>query len=347
MGDARSDRYKKALEIVVEDEGVDNIVVLMTPQSMTEPVETSQAIVYISNNTDKSIIAVYMGQDQLSKGIDILKDNNIPYTNFPEEAILSLSKLISTKINHTEHELEVKDFVIAEKSEIQSILNGYQKENHLQIPEFEAVPILKKYGFDTLDYKIATNEDEAFIITKQIGKTVVMKVVSEDILHKTDFGGVILNVTEYNAKESYNKILDNIKNNAPNARIQGVLIVEMLDLEEGSEFIVGCSTDPNLGHLLMVGYGGVFVEVFKDIAFGVPPLRLVDINNMINSLKSKAILDGIRGQLPLNKELLIETLARLSQLLIDFPMIEELDINPLFVTSNEVKVLDARILLRK
>ncbi len=347
LGDARSDRYKKALEIVVEDEGVDNIVVLMTPQSMTEPVETSQAIVYISNNTDKSIIAVYMGQDQLSKGIDILKDNNIPYTNFPEEAILSLSKLISTKINHTEHELEVKDFVIAEKSEIQSILNGYQKENHLQIPEFEAVPILKKYGFDTLDYKIATNEDEAFIITKQIGKTVVMKVVSEDILHKTDFGGVILNVTEYNAKESYNKILDNIKNNAPNARIQGVLIVEMLDLEEGSEFIVGCSTDPNLGHLLMVGYGGVFVEVFKDIAFGVPPLRLVDINNMINSLKSKAILDGIRGQLPLNKELLIETLARLSQLLIDFPMIEELDINPLFVTSNEVKVLDARILLRK
>lgn len=347
LGDARSDRYKKALEIVVEDEGVDNIVVLMTPQSMTEPVETSQAIVYISNNTDKSIIAVYMGQDQLSKGIDILKDNNIPYTNFPEEAILSLSKFISSKKNYNEQELEVKSFVIDNKLKIQSILNDYQKENYLHIPEFEAVDILRKYGFDTLDYKIATNEEEAFIMTKELGKPVVMKIVSRDILHKTDFGGVILNVTEYNAKESYNKILDNIKNNAPNARIQGVLIVEMLDLEEGSEFIVGCSTDPNLGHLLMVGYGGVFVEVFKDIAFGVPPLRLVDINNMINSLKSKAILDGIRGQLPLNKELLIETLARLSQLLIDFPMIEELDINPLFVTSNEVKVLDARILLRK
>ena len=347
LGDAKADRYKLALETIVKDENVDSIVVLMTPQSMTEPVETAKIIVELTQKTTKPILAVYMGQEQLKEGLKILEDNNIPHTHFPEEAVLSLSKMINTNTNLPSEQLEVKSFLIDQKSEVQTILDNYQKENHLAIPEFEAVSILQKYGFNTLQYEIAKTVEEAYKITEKIGVPVVMKIVSEDILHKSDVGGVVLNVTKDNSKESYNKILDNVKKNVPTAKIQGILIVEMANLKEGSEFIVGCSTDPSLGHLLMVGYGGIFVEVFKDIAFGVPPLRLADIENMIDSLKSKAILDGVRGQNALNKELLIETLARMSQLLIDFPMIEELDINPLLVTPTGVKVLDARILLKK
>jgi len=347
LGDAKEDRYKFSLETVVLDENVDSIIVLMTPQSMTEPVITAKSIIDISKKTDKTIIAVYMGQEQLQEGLHILEENNIPHTHFPEEAVLSLSKMINPNTNLTKEQLEVKSFVIDQKSEIQLILENYQKNNYLAIPEFEAVNILEKYGFDTLKYKIAKTEEEAYQITEQIGVPVVMKIVSEDILHKSDVGGVVLNITKDNARESYNRILDNVAKNVPKARIQGILIVEMANLKEGSEFIVGCSTDPSLGHLLMVGYGGIFVEVFKDIAFGIPPLRLVDIENMIDSLKSKAILEGVRGQSPLSKELLIDTLGRMSQLLIDFPMIEELDINPLLVTPNSVKVLDARITLKK
>ncbi len=210
----------------------------------------------------------------------------------------------------------------------------------------EASAILEAYNFVLLKQFVAHTAEEAKNAAQKIGKKSVMKIVSKDILHKSDVGGVILNITPDNAQEKFIDMMRTVKSRAPQANIDGVLLVEMAD-NTGSEIILGSNKDPNMGQMIMVGLGGIYVEIFKDVSFGLAPITVNDTERMINNLKSKKILEGARGQKPLDTEALIDCLGRLSQLLTDFPEIKELDINPLLILPKNqgVRVLDARIVL--
>lgn len=344
LGDAKADRYKKALELAAQDWKVDSILVLLTPQSMTEIKETAQAIADIKKITEKPIIACFMGDDAVKKGVKLMQSHKVATIQFPEQAAKALS--VITRFGEWTREKEEADFQFNDvnKEQVAKIFADAKREGKISFPEAEALKILAAYNFSLLKSEIAKTASEAKDIAQKIGGKMVMKIVSPDILHKSDVGGVMLNITEEMVEEKFNEMMQNIKMKAPNARIEGVLLAEMAE-KGGAEFILGSSKDPSLGSLIMAGLGGIYVEVFGDVAFGLAPVTKDDARKMISRLKAKKILDGARGQGKLDAEALIECIGRLSQLLADFPEIKELDINPLLVLPEGVKVLDARIVI--
>jgi 4-hydroxybutyryl-CoA synthetase (ADP-forming) len=194
--------------------------------------------------------------------------------------------------------------------------------------------------------KIAHNKEEAEAIAKEIGKKMVLKIVSLDILHKSDAGGIMLHVTPEEAGAKFEEMMARVAVNKPEAKLEGVLLVEMIT-DPGTEMILGSVQDPSLGDAIMLGLGGIFVEIIKDVVFGLNPLTGADVIKMINSLKSKKMLEGARGTKPADKAAIVECVLRLAQLLRDFPEIKEMDINPLLVLEEGkgAKVLDARIVI--
>ncbi len=346
LGDARADRYEAAINILEKDKNVDSIIVVLTPQSMTEFSKTAQAIVAAKMKSKKPIVASFIGGHLVNLGIKILRSHGVSTFNFPEQAAKALSALTDFRYIKKEKNNSHFKFKNINKVAINKILEASHKRGQTLLPEVDSLPVLHHYGFPTLPSHIATTAQEAHEIAKKIGKKVAMKIVSPDILHKTDSGGVMLNVAPENVAIGFKEMMKKVKKNVPTAKIEGVLINEMIK-EKGVEMILGAVKDASLGHTIMVGLGGVYVEVFKDVAFGLAPLTKNDALKMIAKLKSKNILDGARGQTVLDTEALIECVGRLSQLLMDFPNIKELDINPLLVLpkGDGVKVLDARIVL--
>lgn len=346
LGDARADRYEAAINILEKDKNVDSIIVVLTPQSMTEFSKTAQAIVAAKTKSKKPIVASFIGGHLVNLGIKILRSHGVSTFNFPEQAAKALSALTNFKFIEKEKNNTRFSFKNTNKNAISKIFSDAKNRKQIFFPEVDSLPILHHYGFPTLVTYTATTAEEAHDIAKKIGKKVAMKIVSPDILHKTDSGGVMLGVTPENAADSFKEIMKRVKKNVPTAKIEGVIIDEMIK-EKGVEMILGAVKDPGLGHTIMVGLGGVYVEVFKDVAFGLAPLTKGDAQKMLSKLKSKNILDGARGQTVLDSDALIECIGRLSQLLIDFPNIKELDINPLLVLpkGHGVRVLDARIVV--
>ena len=346
LGDARADRYEAAINILEKDKNVDSIIVVLTPQSVTEFSKTAQAIVNAKKKSKKPIIASFMGGHLVNLGVKILRSNGVSTFNFPESAAMALGALTDFKFIEKEKNNKQFSFKNTNKSAITKIFEAAKNRGQIQLPEVDSLPVLHHYGFPTLSSHIATTAEEAHEIAKKIGKKVAMKIVSPDILHKTDSGGVMLNIIPENAASSFKEIMKRVKKNVPTAKIEGVLMNEMIK-EKGAEMILGAVKDASLGHTIMVGLGGVYVEVFKDVSFGLAPLTKGDAEKMLSKLKSKNILDGARGQTVLDSDALIDCIGRLSQLLMDFPNIKELDINPLLVLKkgHGVKVLDARIVV--
>lgn len=346
LGDARADRYEGAINILEKDKNIDSIIVILTPQSVTEFSKTAQAIVYAKKKSKKPIVASFMGGHLVNLGVKILRSHGISTFNFPESAATALSALTNFKFIGKESNNKHFAFKDINKNSINKIFEKAKMRRQIFFPEVDSLPILKHYGFPILTSHIATTAEEAKEIAKKINNKVAMKIISPDILHKTDSGGVMLNVTPELAEASFKEIISLVKKNVPNAKIEGILMSEMIK-GKGVEMILGAVKDSGLGHTIMVGLGGVYVEVFKDVAFGLAPLTKNDARKMLEKLKSKNILDGARGQTVLDSEALIECIGRLSQLLMDFPNIKELDINPLLVLpkGKGAKVLDARIVV--
>lgn len=346
LGDARADRYEAAINILEKDKNVDSIIVILTPQSVTEFSKTAQAIVNAKKKSKKPIVASFMGGQLVNLGVKILRSNGVSTFNFPESAASALSALTDFKFIEKEKSNSKFVFKNTNKKAIAKIFEEAKEHKKVFFPEIDSLPILNHYGFPTLVTHIATTAEEAKEIVEKIDKKVAMKIVSPDILHKTDSGGVMLNVAPNQAFASFKEIVARVKKNLPTAKIEGVLITEMIK-EKGVEMILGAVKDGGLGHTIMVGLGGVYVEVFKDVAFGLAPLSANDVQKMINKLKSKKILDGAREQAVMDTQALINCVGRLSQLLMDFPNIKEIDINPLLVLPNGhgVRVLDARIVV--
>lgn len=346
LGDAKADRYERALELLVADSEVDSIMVVLTPQSMTEIEKTAQAITAQAERTNKPIIASFMGGKDVVPGLDILQRGGVPAAPYPQpmvQALAARAKFASDQDGGRRTRFSFSDIDIERVSEIFSSARAAGKT---AFPEAEALKIFEAYGFETLESILVTSAEEAEKAAKKIAAKVVLKIVSQDILHKSDAQGIELDVAPEDAGKKYDELLARVRKNRPDAKLDGALVVEM-GSKDGHEFILGSVKDPGLGQAVMVGLGGIYVELFRDTRFAIAPVSREDALRMVRGLKAHKLIEGMRGGPELDEDALVDAIGRISQMLLDHPSIQEIDINPLSVLpkGRGVKVLDARVIL--
>jgi len=349
LGDATPDRYAKASEIVLEDENVDAVLVILTPQAMTNPTETAKAITAMAGNTSKLIMAAWLGGASMHAGINIFNEAGIPVYPSPEQAIRAFMTLSNYSKNldilyETPKEIPVDFNYDREKIKKKYVEEIFPKSRILS--EDNSKQLINDYGIPSVHPMIANTEDEAVEIAGQKGYPVVLKINSPDIAHKMDVGGVVLNIeNEEMLRASYRNMLQHVTEEKPDAKLKGVTVQKMADTRDAVEMILGIKKDKLFGTVMLVGMGGTTAELFKDKRLEFPPLNEQLARQMLKSLKIYPLLEGYRGSKPKNIDKLIEVLIRLSYLAADYPEIEELDINPLIVTPDDVLALDARIVV--
>jgi len=349
LGDARAKRIAKATQIVLQDAGVDAVLVILTPQAMTNPEATAREVSLLSSSTRKPILAAWLGGQSMHKADDILIDAGIPSYRTPEQAIRAFMTLVEYSRN-----LEVlyetpRDIPLEFSLDREQIRLEFNQLIHQQgsiLSEDISKNILQSYGIATTRPFLATTPGEAVEIAEKIGYPVVLKIQSPDISHKSDVGGVQLNLGNADlVSAAFGRIITSARQKRPEALIEGITVQKMISGKDSVELILGIKKDNVFGTVLMVGMGGITAELFADRALGFPPLNERLARRMIESLKIYPLLSGYRGSAPKNVERLIQTLIRLSYLAADFPEIAELDINPLLVTPDDVVALDARIMI--
>ena len=347
LGDAKADRYEAALNTILDDKEVEAVLLILTPQSTTEIAATAQVIIKAKQKSNKPMAAVFMGGGTVRDSINLLNNNGVAAYFFPETAIKALRALNDFyKISQSPLPAAVVDKIKIDKTTVAKIFSEARSSHQYSFPEAKALPILEAYGLPVLKTYIAHNADEAVQAAQAIGKKLALKIISPDILHKSDVQGVMLNVLPLEVADKFQELMLRVHQKAPEANLEGVLLMEMIE-EEGIEMILGSKKDSNLGQVIMLGLGGIYIEVLQDVVFGLNPLVRSDIEKMLDSLKAQAILRGVRGAIPFDREAIIASVLSLSQLLLDFPEIMELDINPLrvFPEGRGAKVLDARLLI--
>lgn len=348
IGDAHSDRYQAAVEVVMNDPNVDMGVILLTPQSMTDSDNCGKILPEVIKKIGKPVVAAFMGVKQVEEGVNNLVQNGVPNYAFPEDAVKSLAaatRLVETKSIAKREYVEYKDVDIAKASKIITDYLGNQTEKYLT--QADCRSLFECYKLPLLKSGIAQSADEAAKIVAGIGKKAVMKVMSADVVHKFDAGGVLLNIEGADgAKTGYDKIYANIAQNVPGAKIDGILIEEMA--EKGVEVIVGCNRD-GLGPLMMFGLGGTLVELLKDVSFRLAPMWKVTAEQMVHEIKAFKVLDGYRGTPKCDINAVVDTILRMAALAVNHPEVAEFDINPLIVHAEGkgASVADSRVMLRK
>lgn len=346
IGDATSERYKVVLEQAIKDEVPQGICVILTPQAMTDVENVADVVIDASKKTEKPIFTTFIGGQRIKKAIEKLKSNGIANFTDPSVAINAYSKLIQF-VELVKKEASVEsplDIPIENTRKAGDILERLKSNGISEIGGEEAFEILSLYGFSFPDRALAKTPMEAVAIAERIGYPVVMKVSSPHILHKTDVGGVKLNLT--NEKAVYNAFLEitsNVQRVMPEAFIEGVMVYEMVT--GGKEIILGVSYDKTFGHMIMFGLGGIYVEVLKDVSFRIIPVTEQEAFAMIDEIRASRILDGVRGEKPYDKRDIANCIRKLSKLVQDFPEIKEVDINPYLVMHNGGIGLDARIII--
>jgi len=330
LGDARGDRYKFALDIVSRDPNVDGIVVVLTPQAMTEIEDTARAVGSLSHEIDKPVLACFMGEAKVQRGIKVLREYNVPNFSFPEQAALAfraMSKYRSIK----ERKDPVYETFEVDNQAVKRVLERAKQDGRYAIGDAEAWDILKAYGLSIPRSVLAKTPQEAVEIAGEIGYPVVLKIASPDILHKTDVGGVKVGLeTPDQVQDAFELMIYRTERYLPDAQIWGCQVQEMAP-PGGLEVLIGMNRDPQFGPLVTFGLGGIYVEALKDVTFRVAPFTRLEAQAMLEEIRSKALLEGIRGKPPVDKEAIIDTLLRMGQLVQEFPEIAEFDINPLIV----------------
>jgi len=353
LGDAKSDRYAAVLQACLDDENVDGVLIIYTPQAVADPVKVAKSIAELCTNRvsqNKTILTSFMGHDAVEGANRVFTQNNIPTYSTPEQAIKTYRYMYQYKRNlellyETPAELPVD--VVPPKRPLMVILRNVASENRDVLNEAEAKTFLEYYNLPVVKTKVAQNEDEAASLASQIGYPVVLKILSPQIIHKTDAGGVVLDLNnETEVRYAFNHIVKAAKEHDPNAEILGVTVQQMVK-KQGYEVIIGAKADPLFGPVILFGMGGVGVELFKDFAIGIPPLNQTLVRRLMEETKVYQLLKGYRNVPPANVKLLEEILVRFSQMLVDFPQLKEVDINPLFINEKEAVALDARIVIDK
>jgi len=346
IGDARADRYKVALGGALRDPGVDGVLVILTPQSMTDIENIAEEVCNTAGEFEKPVYASFMGEKDVAVGIDILQQRSIPHYVLPESMCRAFASALFFKHHRDTKQEEIQNYTAANREQARAVIQRAIAAGRNYLPEEESVTILEAYGLPTLPSGLAKSRQEAVSIAERIGFPVVMKVDSDDIVHKFDVKGVLLDVrTAEAAGEGYDSILANVELAKPGARIKGIYLQKMVS--KGEEVILGVKRDPSFGVVIMFGLGGLFVEVFKDVSFRVAPIGPRSASEMIREIRAYSMLAGARGKNPRDIRSIEECIQRVAALALDNPEIKELDINPLIVNDEGggCYVADARIML--
>lgn len=346
LGDAPSDRYKIALDMVLKDPGIDGVLVILTPQAGTQVVETAEALIEASKSSDKPILACWIGGAVTSAGSTLLAKSHMPSYPFPERAVAALGAMYRY-YTWTQQPEEVVPTFDVDKAAVADLFAKIRADGRNTIGDSEAQAILQAYGITIPQSVVAPTADEAVAACEKIGYPVVMKIASPDILHKSDVGGIIVGVKSADeARSAFATLIERAKAAKPNATIWGAQIQEMVT--GAREVIIGMNRDPQFGPLVMFGLGGIYVEVLKDVTFRVAPMSAAQAKSMIESIRSYKLLTGVRGQAPSDLDAVQDTILRISQLVTDFDDIAELDINPLLVrdAGKGAVAVDMRLILK-
>ena len=346
LGDADPERYITAIQTAQNDPSVDAILVIMTPQTMTQPAETAMAIANALDGS-KPVVASFMGGQDVLPGRMKLCAAGLPDYDTPERAVDALRAMYNYSLWKNRPPRQITHFRV-NRRRVERIITRRQRTGRLTIGEVKGKDILSAYGFKIPAGGLAVSQEEAVEIAERIGYPVALKIVSPSIIHKSDMGGIQLNLNHAEAiEDAYDLMLLKIKKRAPEAQIDGIYVEQMVT--KGLEVIIGMSRDPQFGPMLMFGLGGIFVEVMKDVTFHLAPITESEAIQMLKSTRSYAMLEGRRGQQGVDIQAIAAGLQRISQLTTDYPQIKELDINPYIVgdAGTDPIVADVHIMLSK
>ena len=343
VGDADFKRFENVLNEVLKHKNVGSVISMCTPSATLNYDKLAEVIVSMSKKYKKTMLASLMGLDEGITNREILAKGDVPYYTYAEGSIRALKAMLTFTNWVKNSPGKITKFNV-KKNTVKKILDNAKKEKRSALLEEEGQEILRAYGFPLPASKLAKSKKEAVAASKKIGYPVVLKIASPQIIHKSDAGGVKVNLQ--NAKDvenAFDTIIKNAKKYNKKADIKGVLVVEMV--KGGKEMIIGSKLEPGFGPVVMLGMGGIYVEVLKDVTFKLAPMTNIEADDMISSIKTKKILEGVRGEKPSDIKKLSECIQRLSQLVSDFNEIKELDMNPVLVMEKNkgCRVLDVRI----
>ncbi len=343
VGDADFNRFRGVLDEVLKHKNVGSVISMCTPSATLDYDKLAQVIVEMSKKYKKTMLASLMGRDEGATNREILAAGGVPYYNYAEGAIRALSAMLRFSKWAGTPTGSVKKFKV-DKDRAAEIFARVRGEGRSNLLEEEGQAVLRAYGLPLPKSQLAKDADEAVRAAKKIGYPVVMKIASPQIIHKSDAGGVRVNLAgEREVRLAYSAIIKNARAYDKNAQIKGVLIVEMVS--GGKEMIIGSKLEPGFGPVIMLGMGGIYVEVLKDVTFRLAPVTGREADGMIASIKTQKLLRGVRGERPSDLAGLSECIQRLSQLVTDFGEIKELDMNPVLVMEKGkgCRILDVRI----
>jgi len=343
VGDADFNRFENVLNEVLQHKNVGSVISMCTPSATLDYDKLAEVIVKMSKKYKKTMLASLMGLDEGITNREILAAGDVPYYTYAEGSIRALNAMLRFVDWIKTPDGNITKFEV-DKNKAKSVFDKVKSEGRTNLLEDEGREILDAYGFPLPNSALAATEDEAVDAANRVGYPIVMKIASPQIVHKSDAGGVKVNLTNNDeVRNGFKTIMENAKKYDSNAEIKGVLIVEMV--KGGKEMIIGSKLEPGMGPVVMLGMGGIYVEILKDVTFRLAPLTDQEANDMISSIKTKKLLDGVRGEKPSDINKLAECIQRLSQLVTDFTEIKELDMNPVLVMEQDqgCKILDVRI----
>jgi acetyl coenzyme A synthetase (ADP forming)-like protein len=349
IGDADAERFGKALAIIVKDKNVDAVIVSVSPTVKTDMNDIAATLCdYAKANPELPILANLLSFEAEPSYVQILDKENIPNFNFPDINVRVFAAMVKYYKWIKQPKASTTTLKV-NKEAVEKILSNLQKENRNHLTEPESYGILEAYGMKSIEYLVAKKQDDVIAAAEKIGYPVVLKIVSPDIMHKIDVGGVKINLKDKGeVQKAFQEISESVKSKKPEAKIDG-FIIEKFFTAKGIEIIAGAQSIKGFGHLIMFGSGGTFVELFKDVAFRLAPLTKQDALDMIIETKGYQILKGYRGQAAYDIDGVVDYLLRTSQLVTDFPMIKELDMNPIKImeVGKGALVIDAKMVIEE
>ena len=347
LGDAPPEMYAKALKVAGDDKESDGMLVILTPQSVTKPTETAVELAKYAHIEGKPVYASWMGGKELEKGRQILRDAGMPVFEYPDAAakIFNYCWEFSHNLNELYEEPKTP-LHSADPAEARKIIEKALSEGRNLLTENESKQLLASYGIPVVQTVVCDTVEKAMETAESMKYPVVVKLNSETITHKSDVGGVQLNIRDKEGvRNAWNTICNNLEKLGKSEGFQGVTVQRQLNLSDGYELIFGCNLDSQVGPVIVFGTGGTLVEVYKDSSMALPPLNTASARHCMSKTKIYKALKGVRGKAPCDLDLLDQVFVRFSELIVDQPWIKELDINPMFASSSDIIALDARVVL--